>query len=115
MTARLVEVLSEVADNHRRGESQRDCIEGLGWVWACWCTCDWHGRDRDHDDHLAAEMARAVAEWLVSPGVMAATEIAIRRGAYDTRRLDQSRNEARTRAAIDAIRGLAGTDTEESK
>lgn len=52
-TTRQAGGLAGVLDDHRRSESERDCIEGVGWTWACRCECDWYGPDRDHQAHLA--------------------------------------------------------------
>jgi hypothetical protein len=48
-----VEALAGVLDDHRRGDSEKRCLEGMGWVWATDCFCDWEGRDRDHPQHVA--------------------------------------------------------------
>lgn len=61
------------------------------------------GADRWHDAHLAAAVLDWLRDELAAEGMRDHVTIEVRRGAYDTRRLSQSRNEARATAALEAV------------
>ena len=81
-------------------------IVGRGPDWCAADGCEWRGQN--HTAHVATAVLAWLTEQAQDEGVREAVTTAVRRGAHDVRRQDQSRNEARADDAVVAFIGAIG-------